>query len=92
MHTKQGCSGAYAVMTLLLVQRISATVPGGVGTTGAKRCRHQLPLLYAALTILAPIFRLLLPFPPHGLSLCQALSPSFSKAGHFVSCADSFFS
>lgn len=61
------------------------------GTAGAKRCRHQLPLPHAALTMLAPIFRLLLSPPPHGLSPWQALSPSVSKAGLFVPCTDSFF-
>lgn len=68
-----------------------ATVPGGMGTTGAKRCRHQIPLPHAALTVPAPIFRLLLPLLPHGLSPSQALSPSISKTGLSVPCADSFF-
>ena len=73
------------------MQGIPATVPGGMGTTGAEGCRHQLPLPYAALTVPAPIFRLFLHPPPYGLSPCQALSPPISNARLLVPCTDFFF-
>lgn len=68
--------------TLLLMQYSVAVIPEGMGTIGAKRCRHQLPQPCAALTVLPLIFQLLLPLASGSQPAClSAKEKPVSKAG-----------
>lgn len=77
-NTKHGWGRAFSVGTLLLMLYSPAVIPEGMGTIGAKRCRHQLPWPCAALTMLAPIFQLLLLLASASQPVClqrKSLSP-----------------
>lgn len=57
-----------------------AVIPEGMGTIRAKRYRHQLPWPCAALTMLAPIFQLLLPLAFRFSTCLSAKEKPVSKA------------